>query len=155
MPTSTCLVSVVSAVIKIPLCAGLWSSRLSRLGLVAVDSTVQREELHRSEPGELCRSPAAGHRLWPLSTPFRPPREEAAVDPWLVPPDTPEKRVADERRKAMRLSALFEEFCLYERVEKEAAPTSIKTYRWCFGNFLTFAREEVGPTVLVNHFTED
>jgi site-specific recombinase XerD len=53
----------------------------------------------------------------------------------------------------MRLSALFEEFCQYLGVEKEAAPRSIGTYRWCFGNFLEFARGDVGGTVLVDHFT--
>lgn len=34
------------------------------------------------------------------------------------------------------LSALFEEFCHYLRVEKEAAPRSIGTYQWCFGDFM-------------------
>jgi integrase/recombinase XerC len=55
----------------------------------------------------------------------------------------------------MRLSALFEEFCQFQRVEKEAAARSIATYRWCFGDFLEFARKEVGATVLVDHFTPE
>ena len=55
----------------------------------------------------------------------------------------------------MRLSALFEEFCQYLRVEKEAAPRSIETYRWCFGDFVAFAMQDVGGTVLVTHFTAD
>lgn len=53
----------------------------------------------------------------------------------------------------MRLSALFEEFCYYLRAEKEAAPRSIETYRWCFNDFLEFVRREVGGPVLVTHFT--
>ena len=55
----------------------------------------------------------------------------------------------------MRLSALFAEFCQYLRVEKEAAPRSIETYRWCFGDFAEYARQDVGGTVLVQHFTVD
>jgi len=55
----------------------------------------------------------------------------------------------------MRLSALFEEFCQYLRVEKEAAPSTIGTYRWCFNDFLQFATQDVGGTVLTTHFTVD
>jgi hypothetical protein len=40
------------------------------------------------------------------------------VDPWLTAPHTPPQRVADTRRQPMRLSALFEEFCHFLRVEK-------------------------------------
>lgn len=79
----------------------------------------------------------------------------STVDGWLVPPDNRPQRVADTRRSTMRLSALFEEFCQYLRVEKEAAPRSIETYRWCFGDFMEFACQEVGGTVLVQHFTAD
>ena len=71
------------------------------------------------------------------------------IDAWLVRPDNPPQRVADKRRRAMRLSALFEEFSQFQRVEKEAAPRSIETYRWCFGDFEQFARNEVGGTVLI------
>jgi len=45
----------------------------------------------------------------------------------------------------MRLSALFEEFCQYLRVEKEASPRSVETYRWCFGDFVAFAMQDVWP----------
>lgn len=55
----------------------------------------------------------------------------------------------------MRLSALFEEFCHYLRVEKEAAPRSIDTYKRCFQDFLEFARTSVGATVLIVHFNGD
>jgi mono/diheme cytochrome c family protein len=55
----------------------------------------------------------------------------------------------------MRLSALFEEFCRYLRVEREAAPRSIGTYQWCFGDFIEFAQARVGGTVLISHFTPD
>lgn len=55
----------------------------------------------------------------------------------------------------MRLSALFEEFCHYLRVEKEAAPRSIKTYQWSFGDFIEFAQTKAGGTVLIGHFTAD
>src|SRR5499427_2737909 len=77
------------------------------------------------------------------------------VDAWLSPPDNPPQRVADKRRQPMRLSALFDEFVTFLRVEKEAAPRSIETYRWCFGDFLAFAMPDVGGTVLVSHFTAD
>jgi integrase/recombinase XerC len=79
----------------------------------------------------------------------------APIDAWLIPPDNPPQRVADKRRQPMRLSALFAEFCQYLRVEKEAAPRSIETYRWCFGDFESFAMQDVGGTVLVTHFTAD
>src|SRR5947208_3915344 len=78
-----------------------------------------------------------------------------AVDAWLVPPDNPPQRVADKRRQPMRLSALFEEFVTFLGVEQEAAPRSIETYRWCFGDFLAFIMQEVGGTVLVTHFTAE
>jgi integrase/recombinase XerC len=53
----------------------------------------------------------------------------------------------------MRLSALFEEFCHYLRVEQEATPRTIQTYRWCFGHFEAFVMQQVGGTVLLSHFT--
>ena len=55
----------------------------------------------------------------------------------------------------MRLSALFEEFLTFLRVEKEAAPRSIETYRWCFGDFEACVAQQVGGTVQVLHFTAD
>jgi integrase/recombinase XerC len=55
----------------------------------------------------------------------------------------------------MRLSALFEEFCHFLRVEKGATPATIATYRWCFGDFEAFVMKQVGGTVLVTQFTED
>ena len=55
----------------------------------------------------------------------------------------------------MRLSALFEEFCHFLRVEQEAAPRTIQTYRYGFDDFMTFARKEVGGTVLTPQFTGD
>jgi integrase/recombinase XerC len=55
----------------------------------------------------------------------------------------------------MRLSVLFEEFCQYLAVEKEATARSIATYRWCFGDFAEYAGQDVGGTVLVQHFTVD
>jgi site-specific recombinase XerD len=55
----------------------------------------------------------------------------------------------------MRLSALFEEFCHFLRVEKEATPATIATYRWCFGDFVAFVMKQVGGTVLLTHFTEE
>ncbi len=55
----------------------------------------------------------------------------------------------------MRLSALFDEFCHYLRVEKEAAPRTIETYRWCFRDYESFVTKQVGGTVLVTHFTAD
>src|SRR5438309_4725049 len=79
----------------------------------------------------------------------------APIDAWLIPPDNPPQRVADKRRQPMRLSALFDEFAQYLRVEKEAAPRSIETYRWCFTDFAEFARKQIGGPVLVPHFTAD
>jgi site-specific recombinase XerD len=55
----------------------------------------------------------------------------------------------------MRLSALFEEFCHFLRVEKGATPATIATYRWCFGDFQAFVMKRVGGTVLLAHFTEE
>src|SRR5438128_8538329 len=70
-------------------------------------------------------------RRQPMSPPSAAPDAPPLVDAWLVPPDNPPQRVADKRRQVMRLSALFEEFCQFLRVEREAAPRSIGTYRWC------------------------
>ena len=55
----------------------------------------------------------------------------------------------------MRLSALFEEFCHYLRVEKEAAPRTIETYRWCFRDYESFVMKQIGGTVLLPQFTAD
>ncbi len=55
----------------------------------------------------------------------------------------------------MRLSALFEEFCHFLRVEKGATPATIATYRWCFGDFQAVVMKQVGGTVLLAHFTEE
>lgn len=55
----------------------------------------------------------------------------------------------------MRLSALFEEFCHFLRVEKEAAPRTIETYRWCFKDYESFVMKQTGGTVLITHFTAD
>jgi site-specific recombinase XerD len=56
----------------------------------------------------------------------------------------------------MRLSALFEEFCEYLKVEMEAAPKTVTTYRSRFEDFLELARTELKqPTVLASHFTTD
>ena len=84
-----------------------------------------------------------------------PPPPALPVDPWLTAPHTPPQRVADTRRQPMRLSALFEEFCQFLRVEKGATPATIATYRWCFGDFLAFVMKQVGGTVLLAHFTEE
>jgi integrase/recombinase XerC len=55
----------------------------------------------------------------------------------------------------MRLSALFEEFCHFLRVEKEAAPRTIETYRWCFKDYESFVMKQIGGTVLVANFTTE
>ena len=55
----------------------------------------------------------------------------------------------------LTLHPLFEEFCHYLRVEKEAAPRTIETYRWCFRNYESFVMEEIGATVLVTHLTAE
>jgi integrase/recombinase XerC len=55
----------------------------------------------------------------------------------------------------MRLSALFEGFVQFLRVEKGAAHRSISTYQWCFGDFLQFARGNVEGTVTISHFTAE
>ena len=55
----------------------------------------------------------------------------------------------------MRLSALFEEFLAYLRVEREAALRTVQTYQWCFGDFMEFAATKLGGTVLVVHFDAD
>src|SRR5262249_38946170 len=80
----------------------------------------------------------------------------------LDPPPNPRKYlpagapvIFDPRRQPMRLSALFEEFCHFLRVEKGATPATIATYRWCFGDFLAFVMKHVGGPALLTHFTED
>lgn len=55
----------------------------------------------------------------------------------------------------MRLSALFEEFRHYLRVEKEAAHRTVQTYCWCFGDFMQFSRKKLGGTVLLSDFTSE
>src|SRR5262245_14595913 len=88
-------------------------------------------------------TPASGQSLPPLP-----------VDPWLTRPHTPPQRVADTRRQPMRLSALFDEFSHFLRVEEGATPATIATYRWCFGDFLAFVMKQVGGTAVLTHFTE-
>ncbi len=55
----------------------------------------------------------------------------------------------------MRLSALFEEFSHYLRVEREATPRTIATYRWCFKDYESFMLKHVGGTVLLTQFTAE
>ncbi len=55
----------------------------------------------------------------------------------------------------MRLSALFEEFAQYLKVERGASHRSIDTYRRYFGYFMHFAQEQVGGSVLITHFTTE
>jgi integrase/recombinase XerC len=55
----------------------------------------------------------------------------------------------------MRLSALFEEFTHYLRVEREAAPRTIETYRWCFKDYEAFVMKQIGGTVLITQFTAE
>jgi len=101
--------------------------------------------------------PLGGSRSLPPASPpvSPPPLPSLPVDPWLTAPHTAPQRVADTRRQPMRLSALFEEFCHFLRVEKGATPATIATYRWCFGDFQAFVMKQVGGTVLLAHFTEE
>jgi integrase/recombinase XerC len=55
----------------------------------------------------------------------------------------------------MRLSAQFEEFCHFLRVEQEATPATIATYQWCFRDYEAFVMKQVGGTVFVTHFTAE
>jgi site-specific recombinase XerD len=55
----------------------------------------------------------------------------------------------------MRLSALFEEFAQYLKVERGASHRSLDTYRRCFSYFVSFAKDQVGGPVLIAHFTPD
>ena len=55
----------------------------------------------------------------------------------------------------MRLSAWIEEFLLSLRVEREATPRTVETYRWCLRDFEAFAGKQNGGTVLITHFTEE
>jgi len=56
----------------------------------------------------------------------------------------------------MRLSALFEEFTAYLKVERGASAKTVATYRRYFGYFQSYARLDItsGP-VLVEHFTPE
>jgi integrase/recombinase XerD len=55
----------------------------------------------------------------------------------------------------MRLSALFEEFTQYLKVERGASHRSIDTYRRYFGYFQNFAKDQIGGSVLIAHFTPE
>jgi hypothetical protein len=55
----------------------------------------------------------------------------------------------------MRLSALFEEFLAFLRVQQEAARRTVSTYRWCFSDFMEFSRQRLGDTVLIAHFNSE
>src|SRR6266568_8812025 len=90
----------------------------------------------RQPRGWFAEPPETSRSLLPASPPVSPaPPPSLPVDPWLTAPHTPPQRVADTRRQPMRLSALFDEFCHFLRVEKGATPATIATYRWCFGDF--------------------
>src|SRR5712691_9155748 len=94
-------------------------------------------------PGELGgRGVSCAERHGPQCRLKRTSMADAAIDAWLVPPHTRErqKRAADRRSRVMRLSALFEEFSQYFKVERGASHRSIDTYRRYFGYFLNFAR---------------
>src|SRR5260370_10372656 len=82
---------------------------------------------------------------------------EGVLGAGLVPPHTRErqKRAADRRSRVMRLSALFEEFLQYLKVERGASHRSIDTYRRYFGYFMNFAKDHVGGSVLIAHFTPE
>src|SRR5262249_41928155 len=92
-------------------------------------SDIEATDPSPERPCPVLRSPPTSGQ----SVPPQPP-----VDPWITRPHTPPQRVADTRRQPMRLSALFEEFCHFLRVEKGATPATIATYQWCFGDFLAF-----------------
>src|SRR5438046_2791147 len=107
-----------------------------RLGVsLAQIDRVRRAVRDRSTPVPAVQTPTVEPALRRIAI-LMTDREQAAVDPWLVAPDTAHKRVADRRRQSMRLSALFEEFTEYLRVEREATPRTIATYRWCFHDYL-------------------
>ena len=55
----------------------------------------------------------------------------------------------------MRLSALFEEFTQYLKVERGASHRSIDTYRRYFGYFQNFAKDQIGGSVLIAHFSAE
>jgi site-specific recombinase XerD len=104
--------------------------------------------------GVILRGQVMLARLW-LQAP--PCMAQVAIDAWLVPPHNPprQKRAADRRSRAMRLSALFEEFTQYLKVERGASHRSIDTYRRYFGYFQNFAKDQVGGSVLIAHFTSE
>jgi site-specific recombinase XerC len=54
----------------------------------------------------------------------------------------------------MRLSSLFEDFCSYLRVEKEAAPRTVLTYKSRFADFIDFVQMKAG-TPMTSHLTPD
>lgn len=55
----------------------------------------------------------------------------------------------------MRLSAQFEDFFSYLKVEKEAAQRTIQTYRWCLGDFMEFATKRLRGPVVISEFTSE
>src|SRR5262249_8869571 len=82
---------------------------------------------------------------------------QAAIDAWLVPPHNPprQKRAADRRSRAMRLSALFEEIAQYLKVVRRASHRCMETYRVYFGYVHNLAKDQVGGSVLIAHFTSE
>jgi len=55
----------------------------------------------------------------------------------------------------MRLSALFEEFSQYLKVERGASHRSIDTYRRYFAYFINFTKEQVRGPLLIADFTPE
>ena len=55
----------------------------------------------------------------------------------------------------MRLSALFEEFTQYLKVERGATHRSIDTYRRYFTYFVTFTKDQVKGPLLIADFTPE
>src|SRR5881296_593508 len=82
---------------------------------------------------------------------------DSPIDAWLVPPHNSQrqKRAADRRSRAMRLSALFEEFSQYLKVERGASHRSIDTYRRYFTYFVNFTKEQIRGPLLIADFTPE
>src|SRR3989442_1491214 len=91
--------------------------------------------------------------------PGAPTSQAAALDAWIVPPDTAPQRKrgrgSGRRTAAMHppLHDLVEEFCTYERKLRGRTEGGVRTYRWNLGQLLAFVRTFAGRLATVDDLT--
>src|SRR5206468_11326517 len=94
----------------------------------------------------------------PAPTPHedsRPPATPAALDGWLVPPQTWSRRKRGRgsgRRTgsmAQPLIDLVEQFCRFQHKQRGKTERGVKTYRWNLGQYLAFVAGRRGRQACV------